>query len=262
MPPNVIEAVPEFTKDETLAEEVKEGEVISTPEGGEDISQKETETLPEPPAEEKPASEDDNLTRDDIKGLQKQISGLQREREKLLNQVVELKGQRREIKYEELQKVNEKIDDLKDINPEDAEIIEKVLRAKGYVTKEQTHQMYYDAVKQDELNKFLVKYPEYKAENDPNDTNWNALQAELRDYKMPSDPHEISRFLEKAHHYISKTFDDRGAETKKRQIQTASMGGGGVQRSSSKKSLNPSQRLVFEQGGWSEEEIKQIEQSL
>jgi len=40
------------------------------------------------------------------------------------------------------------------------------------------------------------------------------------------------------------------------------MGSGGVQRSSSHKSLDSHKRNILEAGGWSEEEIKKIEQNL
>jgi len=257
---NTIGKIPEFTQDNSgEQEEVKKVEV-SSPEGGEDISEKEKETPSELPTEEKSAEGTDETQSGDTEKLEKQVQGLQRERQELLKHIVELRGQRREIKQEEFKKVEEKIDELKDVHPDDAKLIEKVLRSKGYVTKDEAQKMFYEAVKQEELNKFLDKYPEYKPENDSNDLNWQSLQTELKDFGMPNDPHRIGHVLEKAHRLAAKFSGDR-SEAKKR-IEIASVGGGGTQRSSSSSSLTPEQRRVYEDGGWSQEEIKQIEKRL
>jgi hypothetical protein len=260
--PNIVGKIPDFTKDDGSGgqEEVKEAKV-SLPEGGKDILEKETETPSELPTEEKPAEGVDEPQGDGTGELEKQVQGLQREKQELLKHIVELRGQRREIKQEEFKKVDEKIDELIDVHPDDAKLIEKVLRSKGYVTKDEAQKMFYEAVKQEELNKFLDKYPEYKPENDSNDLNWQSLQTELKDFGMPSDPHRIGHVLEKAHRLAAKFSGDRSAEVKKR-IETASVGGGGTQRSSSSSSLTPEQRRVYEDGGWSQEEIKQIEKRL
>ena len=177
---------------------------------------------------------------------------------KLLKEISELRGQRRELKQDQLTVVSKEIEELKDVHPDDAAIVEKVLRAKGYIRKDEAHQMFYDTVKQEELNKFLSKYPEYKPENDQNDLNWSALQRELGLYKMPGDPHQIGEILERAHKAVARPADP-ASQARKRQIEIASVGGGGMQRSSStKKSLDPRYRQELERGGWSEEEIKRI----
>ena len=261
--PNVIGKVPEFTEDEATqpsevgTEEVKEVAVEETVE-------EEKETPTEPPAEEKPAEQTDNLPGGDIRDeKEKQIRGLKEEKQKLLQEIIVLRGQRREIKQEELVKVQKEIDELKDLNPEDVATFDRILKAKGYVTKGEANQMYYGAVKQQELDGFLSKYPEYKAENDTNDINWNALQRELKDYKWPDNPHDITRILEKAHRAISRISDDRSTEVKKRQVEVASVGGGGTQRSTPTRiSLDPDKRAALERGGWSEEEILKIENKL
>lgn len=252
---NILGAIPEFTSDApVIIPPIPDTEVVeSTPE--------EKETPPEPPAENEtvpPKAEDDtNL-------LVQQLQGLQEERKKLLQQIHDLRGQRRELKQEELIKVEKKIDDeLKDVNPEDVTVVERILRSKGYITKEESHQMFYESVKNEELEKFLIKYPEYKPENDPNDTNWGSLQKELGYYRKPTNPHDIAVILERAHRSLKQQVGgDRDVSVKKRQLEVAGVGGGGVQRSSSRKSLNPSFRQMYEQGGWSEEEIKRMEANL
>lgn len=249
-----LDMMPKFTEDtpssEAGIEEVKE---TST----EEVEEGEKETPIAPPAEEQPAERGD-----DTAELSKQVQGLQEERGKLLKEIVDLRGQRREIKEKELSRVEEKIDELKDVHPEDVAVIEKILRSKGYVTKEEAHKMFYDSVKQEELTKFLEKYPEYKPENDPNDLNWSALQKELGFYRMPDNPHLVIDVLERAHRGIAKVSSDRDLPARKRQIEVASVGAGGIQRSSSRKNLDPDKRYMLSQGGWSEEEIKKIEQNL
>ena len=257
--PNTIGKIPEFeggddSTKETGVEEVKEAPQETG--GGE------KETTTEPPAEKEPASE----TGVDTEGIARQIQGLNAEREKLLEDIKELRGQRRDLKKGELfnieQKIEEKADELKDLHPDDVATVEKILKAKGYVTKDESNKMFYDAVKQEELNKFLEKYPEYKPENDPNDVHWSAVKRELGYYRMPDNPHLIGEVLERVHRAISKPISDRDASVKKRQVEVASTGAGGVQRSSSGKSLPSRYREELSRGGWSEEEIRNIENKL
>jgi len=262
----VIGKFPEFTSDEPQSEETGREEVKEA--GAKEVPEEEKETPSELPAEEKPAEEipKEEIPEEkpgvDTGELLKQIQGLQAEKEKLLSEIKDLRGQRRELKKEELGKVEEKIEELKDLHPEDVAIIEKILRAKGYITKEEAQRMYYDQVKQEELNKFLEKYPEYKPENDPNDINWNALQREVSLYRMPQDPHLIGMILERAHRAIQKVPSERGIPAQKKKLEIAGVGAGGVQRSSSRKTLPSHYRQILERGGWSEEEIQKIEENL
>ena len=276
MAQNTIGKIPEFTQDESFAgqgpvEEVKQPIVEETP-----TDEKET---PEPPAE-KPTEQE--IAGEDTQALsqaieqpievpqpteeQRALTGLQAERVKLLKEISELKGQRREIKQEELRTVEQHIDDLKDLHPEDVSVIERVLRGKGYVTKQEANQMFYESVKQDELNKFLERYPEYKPENDPGDINWTMLQREMSYYKVPPNPHQITEILERSHRSIVKVPSGRAPQTSmqqaKRQLQVASHGSGGAQRPSSHGKLSPQQVDVYRQGGWTEDEIKSIEAKL
>mgnify|MGYP001600423508 CR=1 FL=1 len=247
-----LNLVPEFTTEgsvETAQKEVKETEEKETPaEPPADTS----EEVQKPDEVEKPV-QDTNLERATL--------GLQSEIQKLKNEIVELRGQKRELKKDELFKAEQKLDELKDVNPEDASLVERILRSKGYVRKDEVDEMYYKAVQDEELAKFLEKYPEYKPQNDPNDTNWGALQRELGFYKMPKNPRQIPEILERAHKATFKE-SDRSLPAKKRAVETASVGAGGTQRSSSGKTLSPILRARYEQGGWSEEEIKSIESRL
>lgn len=246
-----LNMVPEFTNDGT--EEVKQA-VENTVE---------KDTHAELPADEvTPADSVQPPIRDDSGDLTKQLQGLQDERVKLLKEIQDLRGQRRELKRDELTKLDDKIDELKDVNPDDVAIIDKVLRSKGYITKEESARMHYESVKQEEVNKFLEKYPEYKPENDPNDLNWNALQREFSIYRVPDDPRLIGERLIRAHKAIAPVASDRNVDIKRQQVRTAGSGSGGVQRSSSSKALDPAKRAMLERGGWSAEDIKRIEERL
>ena len=259
-----INMVPEFTQDEVSAGNGSIEEVKETTADEEVVDERETQS--EPPAEIKPVEpkkvdQDTGVSEEELKTS---IQGLLNERINLLKEIVELRGTKREIKQQELQVVEKQLDDLKDLHPEDVTLIDRVLRVKGFVTKDEANKMFYKSVQDEELNKFLEKYPEYRPENDPSDQNWLSLQKELAWYKMPENPHLIVNILERAHRAIAtiKISGDRSVSVKKKQIQTASVGGGGTQRSSSVKSLDPHKRSLLEQGGWSEEEIKKIEQQL
>lgn len=263
---NKIGQVPEFTTDETKVEAVETGiEEVKETTPEEVVEEKETPS--EPPAEDKPAEEIEVPSEDDTKEL-KQVQGLQEEREKLLREIQALRGSRRELKKEELIVVDKKIqqvsDELKDVAPEDISLIDRVLRSKGYITKEDASKMSYEAVKSDEIGKFLEKFPEYKPENDPHDLNWSAIQRQINTwYRMPDDPRAIGELLVKAHRDIAKVPSDRGIEVKKQQIKVASSGSSGAQRSSPKPA-NPrlSDLMRTHMHGWSEEEISKLEKKL
>src|SRR5581483_10145847 len=196
---NVVGSIPEFTQDsasETGAEELKKTT-------GDEPVVEETAT-PEIPAEkpadgtEIPVGEDTTEPQPVVQAPVQPdpaLKGLQEERVKLIKEIAELRGQKREIKKQELATVDHQIDELKDLNPDDIKVIDRVMRAKGYMTKEEKNQMSYKAVEQDELGKFLNKYPEYKPENDPGDVKWTQLQNELGLYKLPSDARQIGTIL-------------------------------------------------------------------
>ena len=173
-----------------------------------------------------------------------------------------MRGSRRELKREEPIFVEKKEELLKDVNPDDVSVVDKILKAKGYLTESEVKKMHYDSVKQEELDKFLEKYPEYKPDNDKNDVNWNALQRELQFYRMPDNPKLITQVLERAHKNIQPTSVDRRIDVKKKQVQTASVGSQGMQRSSSKKSINPRWKDELLRGGWNEEDIERMATNL
>ena len=240
---DTIGKIPEFTQDETT----------------EVVGEKPPEEIKELPLEtEAPLEElDENIQEPDIEGA---IKGLQEERVKLLREVSELKGQKRQIKQDGLAVIQSQIDELKDLHPQDVEVIERVLRAKGLMTREEADKMFYEAVKDEELNKFLEKYPEYKSENDSDDANWNALQRELAYYRMPESPHKIAELLERSHRSIVRVPTDFSTQ-RKRQVELAGVGSGGTQKSAPTATrFSPEKRAMLK--GFTQEEIQEIEKRL
>lgn len=257
---DIVGKIPEFTSEEAQPERVLEEVVQPTEEVTEEVAPTEKET-PIPPIE-KPTEQEIVGVASESQG-NTEIVALQTERVKLLKEITELRGQRREIKQEQIAKVEQQIDDLKEVNPDDVNLIDRVLRAKGYVNKAEASQMFYEAVKQEELNKFLEKYPEYKPENDREDINWSSLQKEIGYYKMPTDPHQIRDVLERAHRSTPK-IPSTNIAPQRRQVQIASVGGGGAQRSAPSKALNPHLASLAESHlqGFTDEEMKTIKNKL
>ena len=97
-----LNMVPEFTPEEPMVQEKVQPLESPSPET------EEKETPSEPPAEEKPVLEGEPSQNVETGELEKQVQGLQTEREKLLGEIRDLRGQRREIKQQELQRVDPK----------------------------------------------------------------------------------------------------------------------------------------------------------
>lgn len=266
---NQVGTIPEFTSDApegaeaegTGEEQVKQAEAEEAPET-------ETETPTEPAAEEQPGGDPDDsgtFTKAEVENmLVKATEGLRNEIVDLRKKVNSSTGTDRQIAKQELVVAQQQLEDLSDVHPDDIAIVEKIVKKLGYVRQEDISRTSYESVKHEQLNAFLEKYPEYKPENDPGDANWSKLQQELQSgfYTLPKDPKLIGKLLEKVHRDIAKAAVDAGEPVKKRQVQIASQGAGGTQRSSSSKSLDPQTRAMFERGGWSKEEIDKMEKKL
>lgn len=264
--PNIVGSIPEFTADESAEPGVEEVKQPVTDEVTE-----QTETAPELPAEtekpadgQKPGGDNTEQLEDPLKlEIERATKGLRDEIVDLRTKLAQANGNDRKLIKQDIIVAQDKIDELADVNPADVTLIEKVLKSKGYMTKQEAQLMTKSTVQTQTLNNFLNKYPEYKPENDPNDINWKILQKELSYYRDQEDPSKIAEILERAHKAIHpQAVSDRQLPQRKRAIEIASAGSGGVQRSSSQKTLDPKARQQYEAGGWSEEEINEIEKNL
>jgi len=274
MPREKIGSIPDFTGENAPSEEPGIGEVKEAP--TEEVVEEEKVTPAEPPAEEKPAplpaeeekagegvDEELELKKQQKDELIKAVQGLTEEREKILSELRDLRGQRRELKEQELKKVEAQIEEIKDVNPEDVAYLDKILKHRGYITKDEAQQIIYENVKKQELDKFLEKFPEYKPENDPNDTRWNTLQREMSYYAKPKDPHLIGELLLKAHKSISpSSISPTKEQIAKKQLETAGLGARIGKGLSPRKSLDSSKKEMLRRGGFTEEDIQKIEDNL
>lgn len=254
--------IPEFTDETSVNQE--ETEVKETEAQAPAPDEKDTQ----PPPVEKPATEEsgEDTQEPSKEELLTAVEKLKGEKTQLLKDIKELRGSKREIKQEQLRQVEQHIDDLKDLHPDDVAIIDRVLRSKGYMTKDEAGKMFYEAVKQEELDKFLAKYPEYRPENDPDNIRWGAFERQIEKekdlgYSLPKNPHLIGAFLERVHSAIApKGTADRASV--QRRIQVAGVGAGGSQQSVTPAQLDPERRAILVRGGWTEEDIKRIESRL
>lgn len=285
MADQVIGKIPDFTTDESVGEgieEVKEPVVEETTEVKENTTElpagDESQQTPGSAEGESTSGTEDTGTEQpkaplvDEEALAKAV---ERATKGLRDEIVDLKvklrtaaqGDRKLIQTK-IDTVQDKIDDLQDINPNDRELIKKVLKAEGYMTKQEAQQLSYQTAQNQILNTFLDKYPEYKPENDPDNTLWNKLLGEFSLYAAPKDPTQIATLLERSHKAIQKPevvkTSERNIPAQKRAVQVASAGAGGIQRSSSnvQRTFTAAERRAFEDGGWSEAEIQAMEKSL
>jgi hypothetical protein len=257
---NTVGALPEFT-DETGTEEVKQPITEEVVEEGKDAP---TEL---PAEEEKPATqsgENTGIPEELInQAVARATEGLRGEITGLRQKLAQATGSDRTLVKKELIQKQDQLDDLKDVNPQDVEFVEKVLRSKGYMTKQEALELTYEEVKNQELNKFLEEFPEYKPENDPTDERWSQLQKEFSEYAKPSDAHRLGYLLRKAHKAVAPPTSDRTLPARIQQIKTAGVGSGGNNRSSSPtKSLDPEKIAMLKQGGFTDEDIKSMESKL
>lgn len=278
MPREVVGNIPEFTADEggegdqevkeTSTEEVVEEKEKTPTESSTDNKSAEETSEKEEVGEdttdssgEKEEEKKGSISPQTKEELINDIIGLTNTKQKLLDDIVGLRGNRRELKQKEINKVENQIEDeLKDISQQDKEIIEKIARSRGFVSKDEVKVMLYKDIEERQLQDFLNKYPEFKPENDPNDKNWKMLQEELGFYKKPSNPYNTMSVLEKARKSIQKIGSERDTKPVEHRLKTASKGSGGsIQRSSSSTPISSEYREELRRGGWSEEEINEME---
>lgn len=273
---NKIGNIPSFTGETPSSEsltpaeqqELKEkyGEnqssVLGTEKASPEASQ-EKENPADPTAEEKP----DGQAVEDIgaekEKLARELAGLQKARRELVLELADLRGDRKDAKQQQINQVQQQIDDLKDLNQQDVNTIDRILKAKGYVSQESVSKMLYESQKQSEINSFLNQFPQYNEKNDPAGVKFGQLLQELKLYKEPQNSTQFGELLRRAHAAIGgeSASSERVPTVQQRRAQIAGVGAGGAQRSSSVKSFSPEKRQRLLDGGWSEEDVKRMEQN-
>lgn len=191
---------------EVLNEEVKAEETMEVePEATEAEPQEETSTSEESEPEETAVVEDTTEKTVAVEQAVDPIAALKLEEKRIRDQIVELRKERRSLK-DEKPKEELIVPDLKDVASADIALIERVLKAKGYVQKSDVQSMTYQEKLDAEKNSWLNAHPEYLPANDTDDTKWTALNNALTTYfKAPANPGDIGKILDLAHGLVGGT---------------------------------------------------------
>lgn len=108
-------------------------------------------------------------------------------------------------------------DPLTDIAEGDVKLIERVLRAKGYVKRDEVEPLKAQSRQTQEqtiINTFIAEHPEYSDAQDPEGARWNALMAEFKlfDKTTRENPEKTLDLLKRAHRIVTPPAQQR-AET-------------------------------------------------
>lgn len=101
-----------------------------------------------------------------------------------------------------------------EVDPEELETFKKFVAAAGIPTQAEIQQIKSERYKEQQdvaLSKFLDEHPEYKKDNDVDDSSWSTLVEELSQYKQPTNPSDWYKLLNKAHRSINSSSElERG----------------------------------------------------
>lgn len=245
-------------------EEVKE-EIGVVPE-----EKKEQEPLPDSSqGEDKPAPKEE-MEKPEDEQLQIKVNALKQQEEILRKQIVELRSERRKERYGESEKPfiipkeqKKQDDDLEDVADSDVSMIEKVLKSKGYIRREEVEQLSYKENLEKAKDEWLEEHKEYLPENDIDDQNWNGLNRILELYfKAPKNPFEIKKVMSLAHKMIKGDIipivNKAQIDSSKEKINISSKGGSGSGPAPSPKSANTKKIDTSYLKGFTEEELKEF----
>ena len=264
MPDNKIVNNPPFTEDtelDTTVNEVEKGGTNIAPEEGSEGTEAPTEPTKEQ-LEEK--AKEEALDRDlgNIKG---DISQLEIKKQ----QVLDARKQRRVLREEVKVLPGDEIvqDDLSDIDIEDQKRLDRVLKAKGFVSKAEVQETLLKQSQQEVEDSFFTSHPEYSVDTDQNDLLYNALKEEITIFAKPQSASGMKRVLERAHKAVQErypsSFPTKGSLSaemaKQHRKDVASIGGGATSSGISKQStLTETQKEEFRRGGFTEEDIAEM----
>jgi hypothetical protein len=235
-----------------MANEIKEEETLKPETEVETEEENEDETIV-PPLEEKPTEEDikelKTISKDVVEAIDTEEETKETEtpapiqpkpvdgetpREKALRmQIQELREKIRSkdevIKIAQPLISNEEYEALKETYDDDElqkfeKLFDVIGKKKGYVKAEDV----YKDKGQDTLNSFLNKHPEYKPENDPQDTRWNIFFKVLeRDYnRVGKSPTELAKLFEK----VNRDVLEELGETDKKVISSSNQRNAEIQK--------------------------------
>ena len=276
---------PPFTGDTELdpggEEEVKEPKLdedkeseASTDEKGEEETQGGDEPEPDLKDIDKKKGELDALDRDldKIKQGNEEHNKLVEERREAITEQRRIRRENKEDLRTSDQKEDATSDDISDISQDDITRLERVLKAKGYVPKDELTKEIYSGEQKAIEQEWFDAHPEYSSNNDPNDVLYNALHTEYKLFAQPTSVRQIKTILDRAHREVASKFPNRFPQTKgnqkesqasKRRMDIAGTGTGTSGSSTKAESTNPltqNQKQSLLDGGFSEEEVADMEQ--
>jgi len=275
---NKIGNIPSFEGEEEVKEAVDDNFEEETPEEIKETEEKET---PEDSStEEEPDEEevvDDSEKEKEIAGLERELGKLDKEDSLYDEKIAELRQLVTEKRTSRRDKKNlikdvaiepeEEVVDLSDIDQETLKILDRYTKAKGLVPASEIEKRLYVSEHEKAEQRFYERHPEYKPENDDNDTLYNALKSELTYFAQPKSPSEIEKLFEKAHKFVQEKYPSKFKSnrnpskdlTKEERIKKAGLGsGGGSATPNAKSKINPKQVDILRKSGWSEEDIKEL----
>jgi hypothetical protein len=140
------------------------------------------------------------------------------------------------------------------LNPSDIEVFKKYAKAAGIPFKDELNQfqkVQYQDKQQESIDKFLEEYPEYRPENDTDDSRWTALKNELAGYKAPENPKDWYKLMKKAHRLVAPDNSTEKAKAlgmaQANLKEQAKIGGSSGGASAPKGKLTPEQLAAREQ---------------
>ena len=259
MADNKIVNNPSFTDDEG----------VETQTGTQDQGVEEKETPAESPDVKTPQDETPAENDKEIEGLKNQLEKLNNqnsyEAERLRQDIVDARKRKREIKQQRrgLETLPEDDDDLSDLDDETKTTVERIVKAKGFVRADDVAKNALETAHKQAESEFFRSHPEYSPETDENDTLFEALQEELQNFVQPKDPLQITQLFEKAHRLVQDRYPSRFSNPTKTpaRADVAALSGGQSQGASStpkQGKLNEKQISHLRANGWSEEDIKKL----
>lgn len=259
---NEIKQNPDFNEEEGVA--VKEEEEAPL-ESATDESQQEE------PKEEAPEVQPEEDTKA-VEGLTSELDKLRSQNavkeKELRGQVSEQRSRRRELRRQERESSEKEepkdpVDDLSDIDEESRSAVERLLKAGGYVKREEMASINFENTFKVSEDAFFKTHKEYLPDNDADDVLYDALQDEVSKYAKPKDPVQIAKLFENAHIIVQARFPSRFSEPEPQsnRAEVAALSGGRagvVSTPKAKKSLTKEQVEKFRQMGWNDEDIKEL----
>ena len=286
------------TEDEESEDDEKENSASASDsenedeEDDEESEEEEDEESEEDDDDEDSESEDDEKTDEEKKkelqglsdqeealneGIEDLDSKIEKKRQSIVNKRKDRRGKRILVdKLDEHSQSDEtEEEDISDIDTDTVTAIERVIKSKGYVKKDELVQSNYQDAHKSAEDKFFEDHSEYLPENDEGDVLYDALKEELSLYAPPKNPSKIKELFERAHAEVKRNnptfFKDikKSVKTslkKKNRLDTSksdkggSGSGGKGSKSKSKEGTGLSKDDIrnLKDGGFTDEDIKEM----